>query len=190
MSQDEVDRGEVVIASAGMLFYRRNRGEIEVLTAERQNVPWKGHNAIVFGGLVQNGDKNVAWAALREGHQETGETMRCSGALRLVGIYGPQNYFHELRRDGSELIAVPTSTPISDKHFVMIVYAVEVLAGEPTENPEMHNLRFINPIALADEGLRLAFEDALILADFWHKIRRHPSWMDPEIASWISTPRD
>lgn len=190
MSEREILEGKTVITSAGMLFYRRNRGEIEVLTAIRQNEPWKRYNAIVFGGLVQKSDKNTGWAALREGHEETGGTLRCSGALRLVGIYGPQNYFHEIRRNGSELIAITTSTPISDKHFVMIVYADEVLSGVPTENPEMHNLRFIKPLVLADEGLRLAFEDALILADFWHKIRYHPSWMDPKIVSLIATPRD
>lgn len=190
MSREEIERGETVIASAGMLFYRKNRGEVEILTAERQNESWKKCNVIVFGGLVQPGDRNAGLAALREGHEETGRTLRCSGALRQVGIYGPQNYFHELKRDGSELIAIPTAIPISDKYFIMIVYASEVLSGVPTENPEMLNLRFVNPLAMADESRRLAFEDALVLADFWHRIRYHPSWMDSRIASWVTTPRD
>ena len=190
MSEGEIARGEKIISAAGMLFFRRNLGEIEVLTAERQNEPWKGHLAIVFGGLVQKGDKNSGMAAMREGCEKTGQTLNFRTTIRRIGDYGPQNHHHLLRRRDSELIAVPTSTPISDKHFVIIVYAAEVLSGEPTGNKEMRNFRFENPLTLADEGRPLTYIDPPVLSDFWHQMRHHDSWRDPKIASWMFTPQD
>ncbi|MBI2640831.1 MAG: NUDIX domain-containing protein [Candidatus Sungbacteria bacterium] len=191
MGEEEIARGEIVIASAGMLFYRRRLGEIEVLTAIRQNEPWAGCTTVDFGGLVKPSDRNVAWAAIREGGEETGGKLQFHG-LRLVGDYGPQNFWHKLKRQGQDLIAIPTETPISGKyHFVHLIYAAEVFAGEPAENPEMLYFRWAKPLDLADEGCMFAFEGALVLAEFWHKIRNHPSWgRDPEVASWIVTPRD
>jgi len=190
MSQEEVDRRETVDASAGLLFYRRGGGEIEVLTATRQNQPWQGHTAVEFGGLTKDRDKSVAHTALREGHEETGGTLRLHNALRLIGIYGPQNFWHELKRRYDELVAVPTPIPISERCFVHIVYAAEVLSGEPVETPEMRNFSWAKPLDLADEGRQFTFENALVLADFWHKICHHSSWKDPATASWFYTPRD
>lgn len=197
MNQEKVDRGETVITSAGMLFYRRNRGEIEVLTATRQNEPWRGYTTIDFGGLVKPLDGSgypanlgAAYAAMREGKEEVGKKFRL-GAMRLVGLYGPQNFWHELERRGQEVVAIPTSISISNKdHFVHVIYAAEVLSGEPTETAEMKNPRWERPLDLAGEGRRTTFVGALILADFWHKIHHHPFWADPKIASWITTPRD
>lgn len=197
MSQEEVDRGEVVVASAGMLFYRRNSGEIEVLTAIRQNEPWKGYTTIDFGGLVKPLDGSghpanmgAAHAALREGKEEGGKKFQL-GAVRFLGHYGPQNFWHELERRSQEIVAIPTQIPTSNKdHFVHIIYAAAVLSGEPVETAEMKKPRWENPLDLADEGRPLAFEGALVLTDFWHKIRHHPSWTDPELASWIFTPRN
>lgn len=197
MSQDEVDRGEVVVASAGMLFYRRTRGEIEVLTATRQNEPWKGYTTIDFGGLVKPIDGSghpanmgAAHAALREGREEVGEKFQL-GAVRLVELYGPQNFWHTLERRGQEIVAIPTQIPISNKnYFVHVIYAAGVLSGEPMETAEMKNPRWGKPLDLSAEGRKITFVGALILSDFWHKIRHHPSWMDPEMSSWIATPSD
>ncbi len=187
MSEEEIARGETVIASVGVVLYRnrRHEGQIEVLVAERQKEPWKGYTALVFGGLVKETDENVPAAAKREGREEAGETLSFA-IKRPVGIYGPQIYFHELALSGdSELTAMPTAIPISDKHFVIIVYAAEVLSGTPTENEEMRKFRFVSPLVLAEERRELAFGDALVLANFWYRIRHDPSWTRPEITRLI-----
>lgn len=191
MSEEDMARGKGVISSAGVVIYRRRGGAVEVLVAERQNEPWRGYTALVFGGLVDEEQEEYVWqAADREGREETGRTVKFA-IKRLVGIYGPRIYFHELTRtDSSELVAIKTPTPISDKHFVMVVYAAEALSGTPTENAEMRKFRFVTPLTLAEERCSLAFGDALVLADFSHKILHHPSWANPKMASWIATPRD
>lgn len=187
MSEQDMKEGKIVIASAGVLLYRRCRGEIEVLAATRQGEPWSGHVAVVFGGLVDKDDESPKAAAFREGREETGGTLKFK-IRRLVGIYGPKNYFHTLSRENENLIATKTEIPISNKYFVVFIYAGEVLEGEPTENREMLNFRFISPLELADEGNPFAFEEALVLADFWHKVHHDPSWRNPEMDKWICTP--
>ena len=184
MSEQEIEEGKIVIASAGLLIYRKVDGAVEVLTAQRQNKPWEGYTTVDFSGLVKKSDRTVKDAAIREGGEETGGTLNFI-IKHLIGIYGPQRFWHELKRRGSDLAAVATAAPISNKYFVATFFAAEVISGEPTANREMQDFRFVSPLALADEGAKLNFDGALVLADFWWKIRYDPSWLDPRVTRWI-----
>lgn len=193
MSEQEVARGKIVVAAAGMLLYRYPQtGGLEILVGRRKNKPWRNYNLVVLGGLIKENDESALHAALREAHEETGEGLTIKMQyLFPIGSFGPKSCHHDLTFDEKtqSIKAVKTSLPVSDKYlFSMVVYAGMVTGGEPRENKEVHDFRFVDPVELAKNGPRCAFEQALALQTFYDLYTHYDIFHNPRYLSWISTP--
>ncbi|MBI2122247.1 MAG: NUDIX hydrolase [Candidatus Sungbacteria bacterium] len=169
MSEADIARGDIVIASAGMILYRYTKtGNIEVLVGKRSGEPWKGCYLCVFGGLVQPEDKNVFTAAIREAMEETGGKLCIKPQGIRIGTFGPKSFHHLLSLNKKNQVqAVKTNTLISIRHsFAMTVYAGLVVSGKPRDTREVKELCFECPHVLASKEAPFAFEQALILQKF------------------------
>ena len=173
MFSEDHPAGKTVTASVGTIIFRRR--PLRVLTGIRKNWPWEGYRLVVFGGCINPlRDKTALDAAQREAMEETGCVLILED-FNFLGAYGPQSYHHELSFDyeGKKIVAKATSKKISkEAKFVMLAYYAEHLAGIPRDNKEISKLEFIEPEILAQNGLALAFDQALILADFYKKIKK------------------
>lgn len=194
MSEKEIQRGDIVIASAGMLLYRDTPDRAKVLAGKRRNEPWAGYNLLVFGGLVKASDENVLQAAHREAHEETGGMLKITpqdashiGTFELtnfkeqnvspIGVFGPKSWHHVLALDESakEVRTIKTGEEISAKYkFLMTVFAGLVLQREmPPENDEVYDFRWVDPVEFARNKSPCAFDQALALEKFCWLYKRN-----------------
>jgi len=178
MSGDEIRRGEVVIASVGTILYCFMPDGLKILAGERQNEPWVGTNLFIFGGLVSAQDETVEQAALREAKEETSPSLEIQ-IRHFIGCYGPKSVHYRLTlTDLGELVAIPTKEEMSRYKFVMLAFAGEVTGGYLITRPnqESGRLSWIAPKELAANGKPYAFDSALILADFYNKLRHESNF--------------
>lgn len=169
MSLKEVLEGKVVPSSAGMILHTRLEGNLVVLVGRRKTEPWKGYASIVFAGLVQPTDESAPDAALREAQEETGGglTIEVPHPSFVIAL-GPQSFHHLLKLESNWPLAVKTDRPTDPEHkFVCNVYAGYVAGGEPRETDEMGDFKWMDPIELARLQMRLAFDQALALQEFY-----------------------
>lgn len=179
-------------AAAGTILYRwPSEGGIEILMGERRKDPEYGRTVVAFSGLIQPGDESVPHAALREAYEETGRSLGIR-ITHYVKTYGPHIFRHMLYRKDSSLVAQNTGEEIDlPDRFVLNVYAGLVVFGSPHDNSEIQGLRWVNPenTEYLKAGLRCyAFEQALILADFWHKHLYDQTFCSPCILTAIHAP--
>lgn len=192
MSENDIKKGRVPTASAGMILYKRAPDGLKIVVGERRNDPWKEYAICVFGGSVDGNDENVEQAALREAMEETGGTLRI-GKKHLVGCYGPKSIHHKLVIEKGvglvHLRAEPTTIEVHSHYkFVYVVYAGCVINdAAPRENDEVIKLRFVDPLELTESEKGLAFDQALILADFYYQFLYDPRFLNPQINQWVST---
>lgn len=193
MSEKEVARGKIVVAAAGMLLYRYPQtGGLEILVGRRKNEPWRNYNSVVSGGLIKKNDESTLYAALRETHEETGGGLAIKMQYQFpIGSFGPKSYHLYLTFDEEtrSIKAVKTSLLISDKYlFSMVVYAGMITGGEPRENEEVHDFRFVDPVEFAKSGSRCAFDQALALQIFYELYTHYDIFRNQRHLSWLTTP--
>lgn len=144
--------------SSDILVYRIDGdGEVQTLVGTRQNEPWKNCLTVPMGGYVDDKDKNIRMASLREVEEETGLVVRMEF---FVGIYGPERYHYEF--DGKR--ALWTGAKGHVRPVVAIVFAGRALGGKLNDTAEQHGIHWVYPEELA--GDPMAFDHALALADF------------------------
>jgi len=178
MSEEQIQSGKIVIASAGMLLYGFSEtGGMQILVGTRQNKPWKNCNMFVFGGLIESTDENALDAALRETRQETGGLLKIQPYPLPIGTYGPKSFHHSLTLDPQgNPKARRTEQPISDDfNFSMTVYMGCVMRGKARNTAEVSNFQFIDPIEFARNKKLCAFDQALILQHFCWFYKNWPS---------------
>ena len=177
-----------VRSAAGAILYRwPSEGGIEILAGERRRDPERNKTIVAFSGLIKPADKTVGHAALREANEETGDILFVK-ITHHVGTYGPHIFPHILSYKDGVLVADISGTELDlPDLFVLSVYAGLVVARSPRDNLEIRNLRWVRPENLADGKTQFAFEQALILVDFWKKYLYDPSFYNPRVLTAIHT---
>lgn len=138
-----------------------------ILTALRENEPWKGCRTIGFGGYVDPPDVDILTATARECHEETGLEVRFT---RLVGIYGPECYHYILvQKDDLSFRASSTGKSGQNRPVVSFVLAGEIIGGYLVETDEMKRFTWMQPKELLYK--ELTFDHALHLEHFLDKSR-------------------
>lgn len=159
-------RDPFAAVSSDVIIYQGQGYSIEVLTAIRQNDPWKECITVPFGGYIEPSDECPRRTAIREAEEETGLKVRLTG---LVGIYGPERFHHRLTWVDSTPLWSPYSSentyqPAHIRPVVAFVFCGVVIGGILKDTIEQKGAKWISPSYLLNQSL--AFDHARALADF------------------------